>query len=46
MDCVIVDLDEKMTRMFWGMDDIGQLKTCDLATLRRGLAGEHGRGDK
>jgi len=29
MGSVIVDLNEKMTRMFWGMDDNGQLKTYD-----------------
>jgi hypothetical protein len=29
MDCVIVDLNEKMTRMFWGVDEQGQLKGFD-----------------
>lgn len=29
MDCVIVDINEKMTRMFWGVDEQGQLKGFD-----------------
>lgn len=29
LDCVIVDLNEKMTRMFWGVDEHGQLKGFD-----------------
>jgi hypothetical protein len=29
MDCVIVDINEKMTRMFWGVDEQGQLERYD-----------------
>jgi hypothetical protein len=30
MDCVIIDLNEKMTRMFWGVDEQGRLKGFEL----------------
>jgi hypothetical protein len=29
MDCVIVDINENMTRMFWGVDEQGRLKGFD-----------------
>jgi hypothetical protein len=29
MDCVVVDINENMTRMFWGVDEQGRLKGFD-----------------